>query len=362
MVDPMSGGGIDYGVAAARAGAPDTGVPSFRFSTGVLPERDRVPMFREVFGRNILGLDVAEPLGESSFRADVFVKQLPGLNILWANYSPLRGGRTRAMLADGNHGLAFQWSASPSTGHHMGREIELASNDGVLISCSDAGGSAFPSPAQMVSLAFPREALGPLLRDGDDCAGRPVPANAPAFALLRHYIDVLKYDEAVATPELQRLAAMHVYDLLALAVGPTPEAQHAARHRGLAAAHLNTIKKEIAEKAGGRCSVDSVAARHRLSPRHVQRLFEQEGTSFTEYLREQRLQAAYRMLVSPRFVHLRIGDIAFEAGFGDLSWFNRLFRRRFGMAPADARAHATGSNEQGGTQARGHDDKDSEPS
>lgn len=314
---------------------PGARAPGFRFSTDVLPARERVPMFREVFGRNILGIDVAEPLGDGQFRADVLVKQLPGLNILWANYSPLRGARTRAQLADGNDGLAFQWSASPSSGDHMGRDLELASNDGVLISCSDPGGSAFPSAAPMVSLAFPREALAPLLREGENCAGWPVPAGTPAFALLRHYIHMLRHEDAIATPELQRLAALHVYDLLALAVGATRDAQHMATHRGVGAARLCAIKKEIAENAGRQYSVEAVAARHRLSPRHVQRLFEQDGTSFTEYVREQRLLLAYRMLSSPRFSHLRVSDIALEAGFADLSWFNRQFRRRFGACPND---------------------------
>jgi AraC-like DNA-binding protein len=334
-------------VSSDGTGAPAIGAPSFRFSTESLAERERVPMFREVFGRNILGIDVAEPLGENPFRADILAKQLPGLNILWANYTPLRGARTRAQLADGNDGLAFQWSASASFGDHMGRDLVLASKDGVLISCSDPGGSTFPSAAPMVSLAFPRKALGSLLRNGLDSAGRVVPASRSAFALLRRYIDILKHEDTIASADLQRLAVMHVYDLLALAVGATPDARHIAKHRGVCAAQLGAIKRDISNRADHRCTVEAVAARHGLSARHVQRLFAEDGSSFTEFLREQRLVHAYRMLASPRFEHLRISDIAFECGFGDLSWFNRLFRRRFGMSPADVRTHATASTRNG---------------
>jgi len=35
-----------------------------------------------------------------------------------------------------------------------------------------------------------------------------------------------------------------------------------------------------------------------------------------------------------------IGAIALRVGFGDLSYFNRTFRRRYGMTPSDARAQA----------------------
>ena len=48
------------------------------------------------------------------------------------------------------------------------------------------------------------------------------------------------------------------------------------------------------------------------------------------------------MLNDSRCLHLAIIDIAFAAGFGDVSHFNRLFRRRFGQTPSGVRAAATG--------------------
>jgi AraC-like DNA-binding protein len=32
--------------------------------------------------------------------------------------------------------------------------------------------------------------------------------------------------------------------------------------------------------------------------------------------------------------------IAYDCGFGDVSYFNRVFRRRYGAAPSDVRAQA----------------------
>ncbi|MEN3383321.1 MAG: hypothetical protein V7608_3365, partial [Hyphomicrobiales bacterium] len=43
----------------------------------------------------------------------------------------------------------------------------------------------------------------------------------------------------------------------------------------------------------------------------------------------------------PRYAGQKISAIAFDAGFGDLSYFNRAFRRRYGAAPSEVRAAAT---------------------
>jgi AraC-like DNA-binding protein len=74
-----------------------------------------------------------------------------------------------------------------------------------------------------------------------------------------------------------------------------------------------------------------------MSPRYVQRLFENEGKTFTQFVCDRRLDDACRMLASWRFDHKRIADVAFEAGFSDPSYFNRAFRRRFGSSPSELR-------------------------
>jgi AraC-like DNA-binding protein len=89
-----------------------------------------------------------------------------------------------------------------------------------------------------------------------------------------------------------------------------------------------------------------VASRHRVSPRYLQLLFESGGGTFSEYVVEQRLARACRMLTETKFADWTIGAIAFEAGFSNLSYFNRTFRRLYGETPSDVRAKAQ-SEEQG---------------
>jgi AraC-like DNA-binding protein len=43
------------------------------------------------------------------------------------------------------------------------------------------------------------------------------------------------------------------------------------------------------------------------------------------------------MLADPRYDRLRVSEIAEAAGFNEVSYFNRCFRRRFGASPMQFR-------------------------
>jgi AraC-like DNA-binding protein len=62
--------------------------------------------------------------------------------------------------------------------------------------------------------------------------------------------------------------------------------------------------------------------------------------SFTEQVNELRLQRAYTLLTEARENKSRISDVALQAGFSDISHFNRLFLSRFGETPKGVRARA----------------------
>ena len=94
----------------------------------------------------------------------------------------------------------------------------------------------------------------------------------------------------------------------------------------------------VANIAGRDVTIDKLAARHRISPRYIGSLFAAAGTTFTDFVLGQRLALAHRKLTDPRFAGQAIGTIAYDSGFGDLSYFNHAFRRRYGASPSDVRA------------------------
>jgi AraC-like DNA-binding protein len=114
-----------------------------------------------------------------------------------------------------------------------------------------------------------------------------------------------------------------------------------AAGRGVRAARLCAIKADIIDNLARQdLSIGTVAARQGVTPRYVQVLFEDEGTTFSEFVLGQRLVRANRMLTNWRFAGWTITTIAFEAGFGDLSYFNRAFRRLYAASPSEVRAAA----------------------
>lgn len=130
----------------------------------------------------------------------------------------------------------------------------------------------------------------------------------------------------------------HLVDLVSLALGTQPDAAQMARQRGQMAARLSLMKADIcASLSREDLSIGAIAARYGLSARQAQRAFEQEGTTFTAFLLEQRLLLAHKLLLHSANRGRKIRDIAHSAGFSELSYFNRAFSRRFGATPSEIR-------------------------
>jgi transcriptional regulator GlxA family with amidase domain len=159
-----------------------------------------------------------------------------------------------------------------------------------------------------------------------------------ARRLLAKYLGILREGPALMMPELRHLAATHIHDLIAMAVGPARDGAAVEGGRGMRAARLRAIKANILENLGSSdLTVTAVALRQRITPRYIHMLFEAEGVTFLEFVLGHRLMRAHRLLSDPRLAGLRITNIAFAAGFGDLSYFNRSFRCRFGATPSELR-------------------------
>ncbi len=317
---------------------PDGCFSTVRFSTADLPEEARAAMWRDHYCRMAMKLDI-ECNNDTPLECAILARTLPGVHMMSTALSPACIKRTREYLADGNGDLIFLINQSGLVAvHARGRDVVLREGDAILMSAGEVWIFDRPSHGSSLSFRIPRPILASLVADVDDAVMKLVPQNTEVLKLLAGYAAPLFNDVALTTPEFRRTAVNHLHDLVAVALGARHDGVGVANGRAVPAARLRMAKAYIIANSHRReLSVGSVSAHLGLTPRNLQRLFESEGTTFSEFLLAQRLSRAYRMLTEPRLAHSAVGAIAYDAGFGDLSYFNRSFKRRYGATPRDVR-------------------------
>ncbi|MGB8529076.1 MAG: helix-turn-helix transcriptional regulator, partial [Rhodoplanes sp.] len=104
------------------------------------------------------------------------------------------------------------------------------------------------------------------------------------------------------------------------------------------AARFAAIRADIlANLSQVRLSPKMIARRHNVTERYVHLLFEETGATFSEFVAQARLDRARELLLDPTANGAKISDIAQRVGYGEITTFNRAFRRRFGDTPSGLR-------------------------
>lgn len=124
-------------------------------------------------------------------------------------------------------------------------------------------------------------------------------------------------------------ALLRLLGLLVAQSGSLPSAENTDTRR------LKTVLQLISQHYAEDLPVSAAAAACGCSTSHFMRWFKQmTGHGFTAFLKDYRLNAAAEAL--------RLGDepiltVAEQAGFRNLSYFNRAFKTQFGLTPRDYR-------------------------
>lgn len=112
--------------------------------------------------------------------------------------------------------------------------------------------------------------------------------------------------------------------------GHLRRAPSAARKTGLAVTHIAGHFDRVIKR-------DALADLCHLSPSEFSRAFKREqGSTFAHFLLEYRIAMARDFLAEP---HMTISQVAFSAGFNDISYFSRAFRRLGGVTASEYQRH-----------------------
>jgi AraC-like DNA-binding protein len=296
--------------------------------------------WRDGFGRQMFNLDF-EPLSDAPFHAS-FEPMLDGMPAVRASFSPGLTVRSNELAKDGRDDLGILISNS----RHLqasqgGRELQLRAGEATLLRVSDPGMVGAPEDFKFMSILVPRAELEQRVRGIGDHFAQTVPRRSKALLLLRSYIGCVEKHWPRASAEVRDAVRRHLTDLIVLAITAHDgigESQASAVVAARTAAALDHIAAHFQDPG---LSLAGVARRLGISPRYLQRILETSGTSFTERVYDLRLKKAFAQLTQAGDGPCRISDVAFEAGFSDISRFNRLFRSRFGDTPRGVRQRGT---------------------
>lgn len=287
-----------------------------------------------------------KPIPDLTCGIDFTLRKLPDLGLLSGAVQGLRHEHARRDSGDGDDDFSFHMNLSGLSFVSGARgEMTLGDGDAMLLNYSVSRTISRPGLVDHRVVRLPRAALSPLVRNIDDAVLCRIPSGTGMLSLLRNYVDAVFDDPTLAMPQMRQLIIAQLCDLIAVTLGATRDATAVAGGRGIRAARLRAIKSDIeAHLAYSDLSPGVVASRQGVSDSYIRKLFEGEGTSFSQFVLGRRLMRAQRMLTDRRWADRSIAWIAFETGFGDLSYFNRTFRRLYGNTPSEVRGAVIASS------------------
>ena len=309
-------------------------------STSMLPEgldqRQRFLRFAELF-EHFSNTGELDPASDVPFRADMNSIHV-GTTMLGrcdGTFTTVRRERRQVIATnDDRYCLARNSGERTSTFTHCGREFTLRPGTIVLLKLDEPFFAADgTSRKRFTNVHLPVTTLRSMVPDVENLVGCEL-APGGALSLAMDYSDMLlRHPEAVQ--EAGMLIANHLLDLAALGLGARGDLAMVSQRGGLRAVRLKAVLDILQQRfAEPDFSAQKLAEAAGLSERYVNELLYGAGASFTMRLNELRLRKAADLLARGKG---RISDIAFECGFNDLSYFNRCFRRRFGLTPTAAR-------------------------
>ncbi|WP_420465949.1 helix-turn-helix domain-containing protein [Panacagrimonas sp.] len=301
------------------------------WDTGTLAPTQQFGYWREVLCEAFTALD-SVPQAPRNYRSTVVLHELAEVNAveLSSFAQEVRRGSAEIRRRADEYLFANLQLSGRSTVEQDGRRIEVAPGSFYLVDTTRPYRLYFTEDFCALSFRLPHAQLLPRLRQPRRCTAVRVDAASGLGSLAAAQMQgLMRCAPQLDADAAQRLSST-LAELISISVSGTIPAQEQSRDE-LRRAFRQMIVRQVRERATDPgLAVEGVAAHFRISPRYLHGVFAEHGTSFTQFVLEHRLTLATQALGDSSAA---VTEVALACGFGDPSYFGRVFRRRFGCSP-----------------------------
>ncbi|MFF4895634.1 helix-turn-helix domain-containing protein [Streptomyces sp. NPDC001068] len=317
------------------------GVLSFE---GVVPG-DRAEFWRDACTRTFVGVETAGRPGEA-IGGRVRAYEVDGLAVGDIAATAQSMTRTQRLVdAAEAHYLLLGMQVRGAAGIAQGdRRIRLDPGDCVVLESRRAFELDFAESFGLWVFAFPRHLVRLGEQDQRRLAARRVNARTGLAGVSRRALLDLARNAGELTRNTGEPSRSQSSGALALAndLLVTLLGEPLAESPRLAGSLQRTLPLRIRDHIDRNLADPGldpvrVAAAFGISTRYLHKLFRPERETVAHYIRERRLEQVRLRLLDARFADRPVSALAFDAGFGDLSGFNRAFKARYGVSPRELR-------------------------
>jgi len=311
-------------------------------STETLSPSDGVQMWRDVVCRSLVALDVT-PAEPERFFGRIATAELGRLTMTDITSRPQDAHRTQRLIShDQQRYLKIGLLAEGRcvvTQH--GREAQLGSGDLVCYETGAPYAFHMQTPFRLGVFMIPAAGAEHRIRRFEKATAILVAGNTGLGGVISNTLRSLLAGADASTDAT--LAGMHIGEavtnlaaaLAAELTGLTPD-ENAARTA--LTGHIRAfIERNLTDP---NLSPGTIAAGVNISVRYLYKLFEQDGVTVSEWIRNRRLDNTVRDLADPHLAHRTIAGIGARWGFRDPTHLSRVFRAREGISPREFREQA----------------------
>lgn len=309
-------------------------------STAGLDPREGRALWSETISSQYCELDLHVPRAARPFDSSLFSRPVGELDYTWMMSAPHTVVRSPAMIAsDGRQDfllcLVTQGFAEVTQDD---RTCVLHDGAVTVLDCDRPFEFRLPQDFEQVVVRVPRERMlarlpEAVLAGTTACA---VPGRAGIGGMLSQFVQQVPRLDPASVQRSHPVLIGSTLDLLVEALTAGPALTGAtARTRRSDLRRAKAVLREGLHEADR--SMKDVCRELGVSPRRLQTLFAEAGTTPSAWLQEERVGRARQLL---RTTELTAEEIAYRCGFRDYSHFHRTFRRHVGMAPGAFRKSA----------------------